>query len=120
MPVVGSLDNLVNGMADDFLSSFKVGSNAQETDLSVRPGVGAHAPEILAALGIFLDPYKGGGFVCKPPRLHDLDGLRDIGERGPHEASCSICGGDVRERQVADILNRHSGIVLLCCTPALV
>ena len=85
---------------------------------AIGAGVGPQPHIVPAALGVFLHPHKGGGLVCKPPRLHDLDGLPDVGERGPHKAGRTVRtdGGD---RHGADLGGGHGLVMFRRVAPAL-
>ncbi|MPN43501.1 hypothetical protein SDC9_191061 [bioreactor metagenome] len=85
MPLERGFYDLMYSVAADPLPGLEPRGDTQQAHLRIGAGIGSHAPKVGAALGVFLDPHKSGGFVLEPPRLHDLDGLPDIRERGPHK-----------------------------------
>ena len=105
-------------MTADPLPGLKPRGHAQQAHLRVGAGVGPHTPKVPAIFPVFLDPHKGGGLVCKPSRLHDLDALPDVWKRGPHKAGRTLRtdGGD---RHSADLGGGHGLVMFHRAAPAL-
>ncbi len=88
VPLKWGLNDLVYLVAADLLPGLKAWGHTQQAHLRVGAGVGAHAPKVGPAPGVFLHPHKGRSLVLKPPRLQDPDPLCNIWESCPQKTGC--------------------------------
>ena len=85
----------------------------QQAHLRVGLGPEAQAVKPAIRLAVLFQPDKGHALILKAQRLHETQGLRELGERGPQEQG-AVRGGQFRHGEGAQVVDSHSGVVPLC------
>ena len=111
VPFHRRLYNLLDAVALYYLPGLGPRRSPQEAHLRIRPGVGAHTPEVSAVLAVLLDPHKGGRPVFKSPGLHDAQRLPDVREGRPEKADSIPPPHIFFHRKGADLLRCHGVVV---------